>query len=278
MIRKALGDAMRWGMVQRNVAALADPPPAHAAAAERRAAISVWSEQELARFLLHAQHDDLYTLWALLASTGMRRSETLGLPWRDVDFDGKRLSVRQSLVSIDGTPDLGPPKSRHAVRTIDLEERSIAALRSQRRRQNEQRLAAASWENTGLVFTRSDGSWLNPDWIGELFRRLVDDAGLPAIRMHDLRHTHATLLLRWGHNPKVVSERLSHHSVAFTLDTYAHVVPACSSRSLPSSGTSSQTTTRTTMASACPRSHSALTPRLPNEATPLLRRSRCSSP
>jgi integrase len=178
-----------------------------------------------ARFLRHAQHDDLYPLWALLASTGMRRSEALGLPWRDVDFDGKRLSVRQGLVSVDGTPELGPPKSRHAVRTIDLDDRTIAALRIQRRRQNEQRLAAKDWNDTGLVFTRPDGAWLHPDWIGELFRRLVYEAGVPAIRMHDLRHTHATLLLRWGHNPKVVSERLGHHSVAFTLDTYAHVVP-----------------------------------------------------
>ncbi|MDP8931276.1 MAG: tyrosine-type recombinase/integrase [Actinomycetota bacterium] len=225
VLRKALEDAMRWGMVQRNVAALADPPPAHAAAADRRDTMAVWSEQQLARFLRHAQDHDLYPLWALLASTGMRRSEALGLPWRDVDFDGKRLSVRQGLVSVDGTPELGPPKSRHAVRTIDLDDRTIAALRQQRRRQNEQRLAAKEWTDTGLVFTRPDGSWLHPDWIGELFRRLVDEAGLPAIRMHDLRHTHATLLLRWGHNPKVVSERLGHHSVAFTLDTYAHVVP-----------------------------------------------------
>lgn len=111
------------------------------------------------------------------------------------------------------------------MRTIDLDDRTIAALRIPRRRQNEQRLAAKDWNDTGLVFTRPDGSWLHPDWIGELFRRLVYEAGVPAIRMHDLSHTHATLLLRWGHNPKVVSERLGHHSVAFTLDPYAHVVP-----------------------------------------------------
>lgn len=226
VVRKALEDATRWGMVQRNVAALADPPPAHAAAADRRDAIQVWSEKELAHFLRHAQDDELYPLWAVLCATGMRRSEVLGLPWRDVDFDARRLAVRQTLVSVDGVPELGPPKSRHGVRTIDLDGRTLSALRRQRRRQNEQRLAAGpGWHETKLVFTHPDGRWLHPDWVGELFRRLVAESGAPRIRMHDVRHTHATLLLRWGHNPKVVSERLGHHSVAFTLDTYAHVVP-----------------------------------------------------
>jgi integrase len=173
VIRKALEDAIRWGMAQRNVAALAGPPPAHAAAADRRDAMAVWSERELVRFLRHGQDDDLYPLWALLASTGMRRSEALGLPWRDVDFDGKRLSVRQGLVSVDGTPELGPPKSRHAVWTINLDDRTLGALRFQRHRQGERRLATEEWRNIGLVFTRPDGSWLNPDWVGELFRRLV---------------------------------------------------------------------------------------------------------
>lgn len=86
-------------------------------------------------------------------------------------------------------------------------------------------MAGPDWEDRGLAFTRDDGRWENPDWVGEQFRRHVADVGLPRIRLHDPRHTHATLLLRAGVNPKVVSERLGHHSVAFTLDTYAHVMP-----------------------------------------------------
>ena len=226
VIRKALGDAARWGLVQRNVAGLADPPPAHAAAADRRKAMHVWSGEQLSRFLTYTQHDGWPALWALLATTGMRRSEVLGLPWQDIDLDAKRLAVRQTLVSVDGRPELGPPKSRHGVRTIDLDDRTTALLRRHQRQQEHDRHAAGpAWPSLGLVFVHPDGRWLHPDWVGERFRRITAVAGLPAIRLHDLRHTHATLLLRWGYNPKVVSERLGHHSVAFTLDTYAHVVP-----------------------------------------------------
>ncbi len=83
----------------------------------------------------------------------------------------------------------------------------------------------AGWQDHDLVTAREDGRWIHPDWLTRLFRRHVDAAGLPRIRLHDLRHTHATLLLEAGVNPKIVSERLGHHSVAFTLDTYAHVTP-----------------------------------------------------
>jgi hypothetical protein len=92
--------------------------------------------------------------------------------------------------------------------------------------QHEQRLVAgAAWQDNDIVFCRADGSWWNPPAISLAFRRAAKAAGVPLIRLHDLRHTHATLLLAAGINPKVVSERLGHSSVAFTLDTYAHVLP-----------------------------------------------------
>lgn len=226
MLGKALGDAVRWGLLKRNVAPLADPPPARAAAADRRERIRVWEAEQLSTFLHHVRDDHLYALWFSLATTGMRRGEALGLRWEDVDPAHARLSVRQGLVSIDGTPKLQTVKSHHSVRTIDLDEETVAVLRARRVSQAERRLSAgAGWEDHDLVFTRDDGHWENPDWVGEQFRRHVKAAGLPRIRPHDLRHTHATLLLKAGVNPKVVSERLGHHSVAFTLDTYAHVMP-----------------------------------------------------
>jgi integrase len=226
MLGKALGDAVRWGLLRRNVAPLADPPPARVAAADRRERIRVWEVDQLATFLGHVRDDHLFALWFLLATTGMRRGEALGLRWADVDLGQARLSVRQALVSIDGTPKLQTVKSNHGVRTIDLDDDTVGVLRARRVAQAEERLAAgADWEDLGLVFTRDDGHWQNPDWVGEQFRRHVKTAGLPRIRPHDLRHSHATLLLKAGVNPKVVSERLGHHSVAFTLDTYAHVMP-----------------------------------------------------
>ncbi|MDP9022265.1 MAG: site-specific integrase [Actinomycetota bacterium] len=170
--------------------------------------------------------DEQYPLWLLLASTGMRRGEALGLPWRDLDLDAGRLAVRQSLLCIDGNPRIEEPKSRYSIRTIDLDRSTVAALQQRRAQQgHDRRPAGKYWTDNGLVFTRDDGVWLNPDWMSERFRLLSEDAGVPSIRMHDLRHTHATLLLRQGINVKVVSERLGHHSVAFTLDTHAHVVP-----------------------------------------------------
>lgn len=226
VLRKALSDAVRWGFVQRNPAESADPPPAHAAAAARRRAIRVWSAEELGRFLRHVRDDEQYPLWLLLASTGMRRGEALGLPWRDLDLESGRLAVRQSLLCIDGDPRIEEPKSRYSIRTIDLDARTVAALKGRHAEQDRDRRAAGKdWTDNGLVFTRDHGVWLNPDWMSERFHRLSEEAGVPSIRMHDLRHTHATLLLRQGINVKVVSERLGHHSVAFTLDTYAHVVP-----------------------------------------------------
>jgi hypothetical protein len=130
----------------------------------------------------------------------------------------------------DGQPELSEPKTNRSGRVIDLDERTVAALRTWRSRQaDHRREVGAAWHDLDLVVTREDGLWLHPDWFSELFRRRVALLGLPPIRLHDLRHPHATLLLQAGVNPKVVSERLGHHSVAFTLDTYAHVVPGMQS-------------------------------------------------
>jgi integrase len=106
MLGKARGDAVRWGLLKRNVAPLADPPTARAAAADRRERIRVWEAEQLATFLDHVHNEHLYALWFVLATTGRRREESLGLRWEDVDPAQTRLSARQALVSIDGTPKL----------------------------------------------------------------------------------------------------------------------------------------------------------------------------
>jgi integrase len=228
ILRKALQDGVRWGHVSRNVAQFANPPSQRATAAARRRHMQTWTPAELATFLEHS--DDLAYAWILIASTGMRRGEVLGLRRSDVDLDANRLAVRQTLGSVDGRPELSKPKTNRSGRVIDLDERTVAALRRWRSRQAEHRRnIGAAWHDLDLVVTREDGLWLHPDWFSELFRRRVAQLGLPPIRLHDLRHTHATLLLQAGVNPKVVSERLGHHSVAFTLDTYAHVVPGMQS-------------------------------------------------
>jgi integrase len=233
ILHKALKDAVRWGRATRNIAALADLPSQRSSAAARRRSMQTWNAAQLRLFLAADADDPLHYAWVLAASTGLRRSELLGLRWADVNLAERRLAVRQRLASVDGVPELSEPKSNRSGRVVDLDERTIAALRNRRAAQAEYRLLLGpAWQDFDLVVGREDGRWLHPDWFSELFRRRVEALSLPPIRLHDLRHTHATLLLQAGVNPKIVSERLGHHSVAFTLDTYAHVLPGMQSEAV----------------------------------------------
>lgn len=227
MLRKALNDAVRWGKLSRNPALRADPPPMRTVKAARRRAMRTWSAQELHRFLELTSGHPLHVVWLVSASTGLRRSELLGLRWRDVDLNAATLTVLQTVTaSEDGFAPSEDQKSDGSARTIHLDRRVVDALRAHRAEQHRVRLAVgAAWNAHDLVFPREDGSWWNPRSLTSAFARAIKATGLPRIRLQDLRHTHATLLLAAGVNPKVVSERLGHSSVAFTLDTYAHVMP-----------------------------------------------------
>jgi integrase len=225
-IRKALADAARWGLLGRNVADLADPPSADAERRSRRAAMETWSAEQLRAFLGHVAEDRLAALWHLAATTGMRRGELAGLHWADVDLDAGRLAVSRSLVSVDYALVESGTKSGK-VRVIDLDSATVAALRAHHRRQAAERISLGpAYQDRDQMFCREDGEPIHPEQITRLFRRHQKALGLPRIRLHDMRHTHGTLLIEGGVHPKVVQERLGHHSVAFTLDVYAHVTPA----------------------------------------------------
>ncbi|MDQ1460820.1 MAG: hypothetical protein QOI08_2304 [Actinomycetota bacterium] len=149
-----------------------------------------------------------------------------GLRWQDVDLDNARLVVRQAITTVDHEPSLGDVKSTRSRRVIDIDATTVAVLKAQRAHQLEERLRGGpAWVDTGLVFTMPDGRGWHPDVMTRAFARLVKRSGLPRIRLHDLRHTHATHLLAAGTNVRVTSERLGHASVAFTLDVYGHVLP-----------------------------------------------------
>jgi integrase len=185
---KALGDAARWGLVIRNVAQLADPPR------PSRHDMQTWTAAQLRAFLDHVEDDRLYAAWLLAASTGMRRGEILGLRWPDVDLDRGRVSVRQTVVVANYRVVVSQPKTNRGRRSIALDPRTVAALRAWRTAQVAERLAwGPSWTDSGLVFTREDGSLIHPHRLSIWFGRLVKAAGLPRIRFHDLRHTHASL-------------------------------------------------------------------------------------
>lgn len=223
IVGKALSDAERKGLVNRNVARLASPP---ATSATRAPEMTAWTPNELRTFLDSVTDHHHGTLFRVAAMTGLRRAEVCGLRWADVDLDGGVLRVRQTITTVDHVPTVGDTKTARSRRTLDLDAQTVTALRAHRQAQLEQRmLMGAGWTDHGLVFAMPDGSTWNPDVITRGFDRLVRASTLPRIRLHDLRHTHASHLLAAGVNVKVVSDRLGHASVSFTLDVYGHVLP-----------------------------------------------------
>ena len=213
MIRRALRDAERRGSIVRNPAELAHAPKRRPLTlGEFRA----WNADQLGRFLFLARSSTHFAALWLAANTGMRRGEILGLRWVDVDLELARLSVNRSLVSVAYELHESRGKTRTARRTIDLDERTVNVLQSIRRPDS---------EDESYVFCHLDGSPIHPQVLSDAFKRLVSQSGLPRIRLHDLRHTHATLLLKAGVPIKVVSERLGHSTPGFTMATYQHVLP-----------------------------------------------------
>jgi integrase len=161
-----------------------------------------------------------------VALTGMRRSEVIGLRWPDLDLARRRLVVNHAATVVDGVETLASPKTRRSRRVLDLDPDTVALLERHRMAQREQYLRfGVTARASDRVFTNEIGDPLRPNSVSQAFRRLVADADVPVIRLHDLRHTHASHLLMAGINVKVVSERLGHASVSFTLDSYAHVMP-----------------------------------------------------
>lgn len=227
IIRKALADAARKGTVARNVAALADPPKLTAGP---RRQMTVWTAGQLRGFLEHIEDHDLYPAFYLAANTGMRRGEVLGLRWEHVNLDAARLVVTQAVLSVEYETSVADVKTANSRRAIDLDARTVTVLRAWRKRQLEQLILAGRGAGaTGFVFARTDGGPLHPDFFSQTFERLVGRTDLPRIRLHDLRHTHASILLQAGTPVKVVSERLGHASPAFTLNVYQHVLPGMQS-------------------------------------------------
>ncbi|MDP9335022.1 MAG: site-specific integrase [Actinomycetota bacterium] len=220
VLRKALNDAVLWGLLVRSPLLGVKPPRRNAP--EMRA----WTPDEARHFLRVVEADRLYGLWVLVLASGMRRGELAGLRWDDVDLDAGVLAVRRSRVRVSYAVHESDPKTRSSRRTISLDALVIGVLRAYRRCQLEERLAwGAAWTDTGYVFTSEDGLPLHPERITVLFGRLVASPGLPKVRLHDLRHTSASLMLAAGVHPKIVSERLGHSSVSITLDLYSHVIP-----------------------------------------------------
>lgn len=193
---------------------------------ERPSPVMVWTPAQTGMFLDAIAEHRLYALFHLVTFMGLRRGEVCGLRWVDIDLDGGTATVAEQLVTVNWAVEAGKPKSDAGERDVALDKGTVAVLRAHRKAQLEDRLAwGAAWVDSGRVFTREDGSELHPASVTVLFTDLVEAAGLPPIRLHDLRHGAATLALAAGVDLKVVQEQLGHSSSALTRDTYTSVLP-----------------------------------------------------
>jgi integrase len=224
VLTSSLKQAVNWGMLARNPAALVQLPK------QTRKEMRALSSSEAKRFLKALEGDRYATLFSLALTTGMRPEEYLGLQWKDLDLVRGTVTVQRALVwrIKGGGWYYGEPKTSRSRRTIPLPISLSKLLIAHKRQQAAERLKLGStWQDHGLVFTTVIGSPLNiPNLSYKHFKPALERAKLPkTIRLYDLRHTCATLLLSAGEHPKVVSERLGHAGVTLTLDVYSHVLP-----------------------------------------------------
>jgi integrase len=221
VIRGALDDAVRRGLLTRNVALVAHAPRLRSIPKVEQQA---WTAPELQQFLHEAAgHRHFPALW-VSAFTGMRRNELLGLRWDDYDADAATISVNRGLVAVAYDLHETRGKTANARRRIDLDATTVDVMSAWRTwQQTEQH--AARITTKGWMFTDGNGEPIHPHSISQSFERIARRAGVRVIRLHDLRHTHGTLLIAAGVPVKVVSERLGHATPTFTIETYQHVLP-----------------------------------------------------
>lgn len=222
VLRRALSQAYKWGMVPRNVAKLVSPPQV------KRPEIVPLTPAQSRVFLQAAKGDRLEALYSVAIALGLRLGEALGLKWDDIDFEAGTLRVCNSLQRVKGGGwMLVEPKTARSRRTIHLPKATSQALREHRKRQVSERLLSGDrWQEHGFVFTTIKGTpLLGWNIAKRSFKPLLKKAGLPNIRFHDLRHTAASLLLAQGVQPRVIMETLGHSSISLTMDVYSHVMP-----------------------------------------------------
>jgi len=216
-----LQSAVKWGLLSRNPGDAVTPPRVH------RPELNIWNEDDIHTFLDAAKDSPHYTLFFTALYTGMRRNELLGLRWGDIDFMLGQIQVSRSLQCLrSGEIDFRPPKTASGRRTIALSASAILALKEHRERQKlERTMLGLPESDNDLIFSQFDGKPLLPNSVTHAWIKLVKKAGVRPIRLHDARHTHASLMLKQGIHPKIVQERLGHASIQITLDTYSHVAP-----------------------------------------------------
>ncbi len=223
ILSSSLKKAVELDILPRNVAKFVQLPK------QTRKEMDVLSKDETVHFLQSLDGERFATLFSFALATGMRIQEYLGLQWKDIDFERNTATVQRAIVwhRSGGGWHFSQPKTSKSRRTIPLPLSTVNELRRHRRQQLEERLKiGTAWKDFDLVFPSEIGTALNPPNLTRAFKKILEKAKLrTSIRLYDLRHTTATLLLQAGINPKVVSERLGHATIVLTLDVYSHVLP-----------------------------------------------------
>ncbi len=216
VIQKALAQVVTWQLVARNAAVRVELPRIP------MRSVTVLDRPAIRRLFETNEPYPVYPLLVLAVLSGLRRGELLGLSWSDVDFDGRYVIVRRSLTPVSGQGLVLGPTKTHQERRVDLGPLALSALRCQAA----QRRAEGVYADKGLVFTSAGGSPLHGSTLHRWVKAAFERTGLPSTtRLHDLRHTHASLLLARGHSLPVVSERLGHRTKTTTANLYAHALP-----------------------------------------------------
>lgn len=218
---QSLKQAVKWQLLSNNPADAVEPPK------PERQEMMALNEDQTATLIEKVKDHALYIPVLIAVTTGMRRGEILALRWCDVDLDRNTLAVTQTLEKTRGGGlCFKQPKTKKSRRSITLPSMTVDALRRHRTKQAELYLSiGAGWDERGLVCTKSVGEPINPNTLTSGFASFVKRLDIPRVRFHDLRHTHATQLLKEGIHPKVAQERLGHANIAVTLDLYSHVMP-----------------------------------------------------
>ena len=219
-LRTALNEAVRWGLISRNAAALVDGPRVE------RYPIKPFTPDEARRLLEAIKGDRLEALYSVALTMGLRQGEALGLTWLDIDLKMGYMRISKQLQRIHGSPQLVEPKTERSRRTLAMPLMIADALTRHHERQEQERaVAGRQWAEAGLVFTTPIGTPLDGTAVTKGFHELLDRAGLPQRRFHDLRHSCATLLLVQGVSARVVMDLLGHSQIGLTMNTYSHVIP-----------------------------------------------------
>lgn len=219
VLQRALNQALRWGLITRNVAILVETPRVER---KEMAVLSHEQGQRLLTVVAGHRYEALYHVALLL---GLRKGEILGLRWQDIDFAAHTLRVVQSIQRVGGKVVIAQPKTSSSVRVLPMPNKVERVLAMHAERQAEERGQREDWEDYGLVFPSERGTPLEARSLVRHFKAALEQADLPEIRFHDLRHSCATMLIAQGVHPRIVMEILGHSQIGLTMNTYGHVLP-----------------------------------------------------